>query len=54
MDTNSLCFLVCVSKVFKTLCQPVQVADNGDELMSHLLYMKYSDGLKYIEIAIAW
>lgn len=22
--------------------------DNSDELMSHLLYMKYSDGLEYI------
>lgn len=50
MDTNSLCFPVCVSKVLDTACQPVQAEDNSDELMSHLLYMKYSDGLKYIHI----
>lgn len=34
--------------VWDTACQPVQGADNSDELMSHLLYMKYRDGLKYI------
>lgn len=39
---------VCVSKVLDTACQPVQAADNSDELRSHLLYMKCSDGLKYI------
>lgn len=50
MDTNSLCFPVCVSKVLDTACQPVQAEDNSGELMSHLLYMKYSDGLEYIYV----
>lgn len=50
MDTNSLCFPVCVSKAFDTACLPVQAADNGDELMSRLLYMQYGDGLNYIYI----
>lgn len=29
---------------FQTICQLVQAADNSCELMSHLLYMRCSDG----------
>lgn len=35
MDTNSLCFPVCVSKVYRvleTVCQPAEAVDNGHEL----------------------